>query len=120
MNNYFLRIYIREREREFLEELGRGDYQAPIGGTSSGLSKKIACGVRSALSRLKKIASRKQSLQQAIDLTERYEPSTSGSFSTDPRVSSFTTPSDDTARRFIQRSKKSLPCHTGSHPLLQR
>jgi hypothetical protein len=72
MNDYFLRIYIRERE--FLEELGRGRYQAPIGGSSSGLSNKIARRVRSALSRLKKIASRKQSLQQEIDLTERYEP----------------------------------------------
>jgi hypothetical protein len=65
---YFLKILMREREREILEEVRRGGYHARRRREGSGLSKKIAHRLLSALIRLKAIAGPRQIRQQAADV----------------------------------------------------
>jgi hypothetical protein len=65
---YFLKILLLEREREILEEVRKGGYHARGRRGSSGLSKKIACRLLSALIRLNAIAGPMQIRQQAADV----------------------------------------------------
>jgi len=70
---YFLRILMRERERETLEELGRGGYHLRRRHGSFGLSKKISHRLHATFLRLKAITTPRRSHQQAIDGKEGYE-----------------------------------------------
>jgi len=72
-DTYFLRILMREREQEILEELKRGGYHARIRRGGSGLSKKIARQLLSTFLRFKAIAGPRQSRQQVTDLRGRCE-----------------------------------------------
>ena len=70
---YFLRMLMREREREIREELARGAYHASRRSGSPGVSKKIARRLRSALLRFKTIAGSGQSRKQSTDLKGGHE-----------------------------------------------
>ena len=70
---YLFQIVMREREREILEEMGRGDRQSRRRRGGSGLSKKIAGRLRSALSRIKTIVAPKRSRQPIADEQRGYE-----------------------------------------------
>ena len=64
-HHYFLKILMREREREILEEVRRGGYHARGHRRGSGLSKKIARRLCLALIKLKTIAGPRQIRQKA-------------------------------------------------------
>ena len=65
---YFLRVMMREREREILKDLARGGYHAHRHRTSSGGSKKIVRWFLASFSRLKKMSGPKQSRPEVTDL----------------------------------------------------
>lgn len=70
MNDYFMQILMRQREREIMEEVRGSGYHARSRRGGSGLSKKIACRLLSALIRLKPITGPRQKRQQAADVME--------------------------------------------------
>lgn len=71
MNDYFLQILMREREREILEEVRGGGLHSRRSRGGSGLSKNIAGRLLSALIRVKAIAGPGQKRQQAADVREK-------------------------------------------------
>lgn len=71
MNDYFLQILVREREREILKEVRRCGYQARRRRRGSGLSKGIEGRLLSALKRLKTITGPRQKLQQTANTMKK-------------------------------------------------
>ncbi len=64
---YLFQIVMRERERQILEEMGRGGYHRCKRRGRYGLSKKIAGRLRSLILRIKEITSSRQNRQQTTD-----------------------------------------------------
>lgn len=72
MNDYLLRLRMRDREREILKDFGMGGYHALRRRGGTGLSKKNACRLQATFFRFKGIPDPRPRRQQATDGKDRY------------------------------------------------